>query len=276
MARPLRPLALRGMVPTSWWRRLPAPELFRVNLPEGGSFRYAVGDGDTWARSLYWRGVLDIESETIAVFMGLARQGRTFIDVGAYAGLFSLVASAVSPTIQSRAYEASPRSLPALQKNVLINEFAERIHVRPVAVLDRCGPARFAVPLGHSMPTSAHLSSISRLGETQEFEVKGVSLDLDQVQESVDLIKIDVEGAEHLVLEGASHTLATNRPAVIVETLPGGPVAAVEDLMLRHGYVILNLRAGGPVAANHIVVDPSRRLRNTLFVSPGGIGANLI
>jgi sulfopyruvate decarboxylase TPP-binding subunit len=54
-----------------------------------------------------------------------------------------------------------------------------------------------------------------------EIKVRTVPLDLFKeelgISESPDIIKIDVEGAEHLVLCGAKHTLATKKPVLLLE-----------------------------------------------------------
>jgi hypothetical protein len=58
----------------------------------------------------------------------------------------------------------------------------------------------------------------------------------DVLAEAPDIIKIDVEGMEPAVLEGARGVLARHRPAVYVETLDDAAFAAVAAILGPLGY----------------------------------------
>lgn len=71
-----------------------------------------------------------------------------------------------------------------------------------------------------------------------------------------DLLKLDVEGAEAAVLEGAAHTLRTCRPIVLVATHGERPHAACCRLLADLDYEVRSL-AGGPAdGADELVAIP--------------------
>jgi precorrin-6B methylase 2 len=86
----------------------------------------------------------DLISDVIA-FMGvyetpltkrvadLARQGGVFVDVGANLGYFSLLWAALNKENKCYAFEASPRNIPLLNKNIRRNCFQSQLEVFPVA-----------------------------------------------------------------------------------------------------------------------------------------------
>lgn len=136
------------------------------------------------------------------------------LDVGANVGYYSLY---LLPKVADvHAFEPDPRALVALRANVGGHPNA---HVHCMAVSNRRGKARF---------TLAQDSEVSRLvdpslpggGESQEIDVTTIDDFVADRRLSVTGIKIDVEGADMLVLEGALNTLASQFPLVLTETSP--------------------------------------------------------
>ncbi len=88
-----------------------------------------------------------------------------------------------------------------------------------------------------------HRAPASPAGFTAFVEVETVSLDSWLAERPVDpaLIKIDVEGAEDLVVGGMEQTLRARPPRRIVcETIKGGPADAI---LRAHGYRVRSLEA---------------------------------
>ena len=149
----------------------------------------------------------------------LLSPGSVFIDVGANLGIYTLVASKlVGEAGRVIAFEPSAQSFPLLLQNIELNTL-RNVCAFPVALADRIGKARLYHP---GVPECNSLARDPSWGEEAE-EVTIETLDNMVKRASVtrvDVIKIDVEGAEELVLRGAANVLASMRPAVIFEVNP--------------------------------------------------------
>ena len=103
------------------------------------------------------------------------------------------------------------------------------------AVADTDGTRKFVLGLD---PTVSSLAGAESEPATPEVDV----VSLDSYAESakldrIDVLKIDVEGAEAAVLEGASAVLTTQRPALVfVECHSGDSRDAVDALLRRYAY----------------------------------------
>jgi FkbM family methyltransferase len=120
------------------------------------------------------------------------------------------------------AVEPNPMALAYLKSNVALNNCHNAIVV-PKAVSDKRGVVKLRIPRparrGHIPATASIMWSFK---EALEIDVKADTLDniVDDVDlDSVDFIKIDVEGAEGLVVKGAERTLRKAR-AILVEIWP--------------------------------------------------------
>jgi FkbM family methyltransferase len=138
----------------------------------------------------------------------LGTLGGTFVDVGANVGYFSLLWAASHPKNTAHAFEASPRNLPLLNQNVRANSLDDRIAVHDVALGRVAGSAAF--DLGPDGVSGWGGLSIDGVGANI---VKVGVKRLDEVLRNahVDLMKIDVEGAEAWVLMGADALLQAKR-----------------------------------------------------------------
>lgn len=167
-------------------------------------------------RELYYHGTY--ESGTLQLMEQLLPSGGTFVDAGANIGLMTLhAAQAVGHSGRVLAFEPQPTTHNILQRNVALNDFSWTA-LHPLALGDTAGTAtiyaREHVGRGGSSlyPTEAQASGV---------EVEVVTLD-SKITGPVDLLKVDVEGHEVPVLEGARQLLSGARPpAVIVECSSG-------------------------------------------------------
>lgn len=174
-------------------------------------------DDISLAPELALRGTYDKE---FIGFMGRAlRAGMTFVDVGANIGLFTIVAgSLVGRGGRVFAYECNPELLPLLHRNVRLNWFEDRVNVIPKAAHRDHEKRELAVPLEQK-----GLGSLSRFNtsevesqDLQRFEVECERLDSGVARlPYIDLLKIDVEGGEAAVLDGASGLLDDQRVGAI-------------------------------------------------------------
>jgi FkbM family methyltransferase len=114
-----------------------------------------------------------------------------------------------------------------LHANLARNGVAQHVTVLPVAASDHSGEATLTAlagkeeyaSLGQAEHRALRSDSTDRSGKLDSFTVPTVRLDDIVAQHDLrpGFVKIDVEGAEHLVLEGAQALLDVHRPVVLIE-----------------------------------------------------------
>lgn len=177
------------------------------------------------------------EREQTALFEQLLRPGATVLDVGANVGYYTLLASVlVGEGGRVHAFEPEPRNAGFLRDHVRINGRGN-VTVQQAAVSDRAGTARFDFGSG---------SGTGHLADAGAIEVRTLRLD-DYCAEhglAPSALKIDVEGAEMSVLEGARETLARHRPILFLST-HGAEVHRASLAFLRDlGYALTPILGG--------------------------------
>jgi FkbM family methyltransferase len=251
----LRVAARAGRLPSWVWWGLEHPERFRVGVGRHW-FHYQTSPGDRVAAPLYWTGLRSWESETFSAFVPLARIGRGVLDIGAYTGVFTLVAATVNKTVRVIAFEPNPVRFQTLVRNLERNAVMDRCTPLPVAVGRADGRARLFVP--------SQDDSMATL-DSQESATAGASVEVDVVSPdsvvpaglAVDLVKIDVEGHEDEVLTALLPRLMRDRPAVICEFLGDRPHDQAEAVLNRLGYLRWHLGPDGPTPVAHVGGKPS-------------------
>lgn len=177
--------------------------------------------------------------------------GAVFFDVGANVGFYTLLgARAVGAGGSVHAFEPAPDNLCFLRRHVRLNRLAQ-VTVHPVAVSDRPGILRFA------LTADRHTGHVSDQGD---LEVNAVALDdlVAQGELSVpSLIKIDVEGAEFKVLEGARSLLQKHRPIVFLATHGEHVHRQCCDLLHSLGYGLEPLEVGPLEQTDEIIARPA-------------------
>jgi FkbM family methyltransferase len=146
--------------------------------------------------------------------------GKVFIDVGANFGVYTLIASKlVGESGRVFAFEPTAQSFAILRQNIALNQFS---NVR--AFQAALAQTRGKTWLYHGFDPVGNSLGMDPLGGGKGEEVQIEALDSlleEHGIDRVDAIKIDVEGAEELVLRGAIRTLITHSPVVIFECNPG-------------------------------------------------------
>lgn len=147
----------------------------------------------------------------------LLSPGKVFVDGGANFGIYTVVASKLvgnSGVVLS--FEPSPENFAILQRNVELNKM-ENVKVFCSAISDRDGTTRL-----YHIDNAPNSYSLGKdVNPTTDYEeISTVSLDSVLQREGlerVDFLKLDVEGAEELVLRGAKSLFSRMRPIVLFE-----------------------------------------------------------
>ncbi|MFZ2486812.1 MAG: FkbM family methyltransferase [Anaerolineae bacterium] len=169
----------------------------------------------------YWIGLT--EPDLQATFKSLIKAGDTVYDVGAEIGYFTILSAILAQTGRVYAFEPNPSNLVILSQNVALNKDLQ-ITVIPKAVGDREQQVEFLTYAHRTDITNASL--LGRLAQMEPNSARGRPvavnmIDLDTFSRSnnsiPNVIKIDVEGAETLVLAGMKTLLLQFRPRLIIE-----------------------------------------------------------
>jgi len=159
--------------------------------------------------------------------LGLLKPGMSFVDIGANIGWFTVqAADRVGPQGHVTAFEPRPTTGHWLKRSIEDNAFSERAEIYNCAV----GPRAGEIHIGYSRDTdnpggtwsllNEKLEARFRTGNAVMIRVPMVALDEVVGDRRVDVIKIDIEGAEPAAMAGSSRILSTNRPIVVSEINP--------------------------------------------------------
>lgn len=189
------------------------------------------------------------EPETVALIQKLLPPGAVFLDVGAHVGQYTLVASQqVGAAGQVHSFEPDPETFRWLAGNVRLNRL-RNVRVNQAALSDESGKKRFYF----ATPRDIGSNSLSRPLNDSGRSCDVVCTTMDEYVaangiERVDLIKVDIEGAEYAMLVGAQHLLSRpNKPVIIAEFEEerqrsfGNSCAKLAGLLTNHGYHLFRL-----------------------------------
>lgn len=226
------------------------------------------------APHLYWAGRRmlfgPLEPE-LALLPLLCRPNAATLDIGANWGAYSEAALGLSSTVHC--FEPQSELAAVLRRGL---GCSERVTVYEVALSNRDGVATFQIPrndIGYSTlePNNELQSKVDmRHGiETREVQTRRLdSFDFGPVG----FIKIDVEGHEQEVLDGASSLLTRHRPALLVEIEERhrkGAVAAVVGYVTALGYDTYVFTGAGLRKIDAALQAPTAGIpRNFVFVHP--------
>jgi len=236
------------------WRESDKRFLARMAPQLGGHF-FDCCLGDMVARYVFFAG--SYAQHELAFMRAVLRPGMGFVDIGAHWGLLTMLAShLVGNSGQVIALEPDPRMLTKLRFNLKLNG------ITTVNVLE-CAAADCNADLtlsgydpGHKKWTASKLVQRG-CGDESAFVAHARPLDelMDEVGAPIiDLVKIDVEGAEDLVLKGMEEGLHRQRyKRILLELHPlqlaerRRTTSQVADFLLArgyHGYLLDSSRKG--------------------------------
>jgi len=208
----------RVVRPHILWRRLEIEARTRFGARFAGAFP------DTVHGFLYFFGVW--EPAITAIYRAALRPGDVVVDVGANVGTHALLAAhLVGPAGHVHAVEASPWIHARLRRNLAANR-VRNVTTYNLAATAEPGPVTVFLHDGSNLGgTTIVASEAARLSTEQEAVVEGRPLPAivpEAALLAARLIKIDVEGAEWLVVQGLRDLLPRLRPEaeILVEVKP--------------------------------------------------------
>ena len=197
------------------WRHLRRP----FDICWLDDLRLRLYPGNEACRCLFTTG--RYEPNEFHLLSRLLRPGMTFIDSGAHLGLFTLFAARrVGPQGAVLSIEPSRRELSIIETNINLNHLAN-IKLLPVALSDRPGEVDLLVaPLAKSGHNT--LGAFGFEDTALDHRERVPAHRLDDLVEShqlsrIDIIKMDIEGAELAALRGAQASLERHHPVLLIE-----------------------------------------------------------
>jgi FkbM family methyltransferase len=166
------------------------------------------------------------EEKEMRFVRSVVGSGDYVLDIGANIGFFTLwMASLVGPHGHVFAYEPLEQNAMLLERSLAENGFGERVTLRRDAVAlvaEERGMVFLPLEAGSQNSGGAYLAdSGAEIPPGHRIvSSRSVSLDDEELLRPVRFIKVDVEGAEPLVLRGARRLLQKDRPVILCEINP--------------------------------------------------------
>ena len=165
----------------------------------------------------------------VSVFNKVLQPGDVAIDVGANIGALTIpMARLVGEHGKVHAFEASRVNFELLQRNVQQNNLVEATELYYLAASDHAG----RIKVDRQSALHAYCRPDINVGE---FEIACITID-DLGLKRCKLIKIDVDGHELEVLNGAVETIARCRPVIYIENEIAQKREAMVAWLIDHGY----------------------------------------
>ena len=196
------------------------------------------------------------EPATVRVIEHFLRPGAVFVDVGANVGQYTLLAAGLAAEVHS--FEPDPLTFRLLRHNVLTNGLTN-VRLNACALAEDCNPR---VLYSGRADNSGGSSLGGPRGGVTSWAVACQHLDL-YVHRSgiarVDLLKLDVEGAELSVLRGAKTVLSASSPHIVLEfgLENQGLCSELAGFLVGLGYRLFRVQERGQVTVMNVLAVPS-------------------
>ena len=195
-----------------------------------------------------WLGSYEFEKQK--EIAATVRPGMVCFDIGANVGFYSLLMSKIAgPRGIVVAFEPVPRNCGFLRRHLLINA-CTNVVVQDLALADFDGTASFE-------PTQS--SCEGHLAEKGSLVVRCARIDSLVAAGEIaapDVMKIDVEGAEKAVLDGANRVIARNKPVIFLATHGEQTHRECCSMLQQIGYRIAPLSGTSVEHCDEIVAYP--------------------
>jgi len=159
---------------------------------------------------MFTRKNADMVSEMKA-FLQEAKGKKCFLDIGSHYGIYSLTFTAINPNGIAYAIEPSIKCQKVLRRNLVLNP---KLNIKPVP--KALGSGKEPINMHYEW---VHLIADSNGSPSSTLQIETITLDQLVASEGIkpDLIKIDVDGYEGPVIDGATDYLSKNDPIIFLE-----------------------------------------------------------
>ncbi|PLW93068.1 MAG: hypothetical protein C0592_07535 [Marinilabiliales bacterium] len=255
--------------------RIAPSGVLTIKNNEGKKIKIKTNQTNYLTRLIFWEGYQNFEYTDI--FVNLIKKVDVFYDIGSNIGYYSLLAKMENPEIQVVAFEPANGPLHYLKENVNINNF-KNITIANIALSEETGFITFFEVknkkysyLEHNLAGEGNAGSKTTGRSFAPTKVRSMTFNeyvTNAKQKSIDLVKMDTEGTEHLILESADVILEQMKPIFICETLFDTIEPELELIFNKYGYNFYNHTDTGLKKVTTIKRDKDNGVRNCFFVHP--------
>lgn len=196
------------------------------------------------------------EPETTRLVRRLLRPGMTFVDLGAHVGYYTLIAARqVANSGHVYAFEPAPQAADVLKRNIAANRYERTVTIVLKAVSDDVGRRQFVLPRVHQSMSSFYVGNTAAASfiqvETTSLDAFFTSLGWPQV----DLVKMDVEGAEKAALYGMAEMIRRNSDLKLIVEFAPKPMRAA-GVLPREFFALLQAVGFDTLSIIHRQLQP--------------------
>jgi len=166
---------------------------------------YNLIPGDIISGNIVFNGFYELALSNEIIKLG--QKGGLLVDVGSNMGYFSLLWAGINPSNTAIAFEAAPRNIKLILNNINMNNLTDRVKLIPKAVGQHEGQVSF--DLGLTEQTG--WGGITAEPTDDSIVVPIIRLDNKLSGSFIDVLKIDIEGADTWVLYGCEALLRRKR-----------------------------------------------------------------
>jgi FkbM family methyltransferase len=233
-----------------------APSGMSVIRVAAGGLEGAGLELDLHLEKDYWLGTYELDLQQ--AIRDFVQPGSSAYDVGANIGYISLLlARACGDQGDVVAFEALPKNIERLKRNLSLNAFAHNTQVVSAAVVDEVKEVTFLVHSSTSMGKAAGSAGRDEQYQ-QQIHVPGISLDeyiYTQGHSRPDVVKMDIEGGEVLAVKGMQRLLKEAPPVMLVELHGHEAAHAVYAALAAAGYSFHRMQAHYPPITSEEELD---------------------
>jgi FkbM family methyltransferase len=224
--------------------KIPPSGIIKIRLNNNKVIKYKTNQSGFVGYCIFWNGIYQYEYTYI--FERIIDRIRVFVDIGSNAGIYSLMAAKLSENIKVLAFDPTEASSYYLTENIRLNHLHDKILPFKYAISDKNEILNFYEVKNPKYPyLKYNLGGASSLVNMPDkfnmISVKAYTFDtflkehhLDEI--SVDLIKIDAEGAEPEIIRGMKNTIEKFNPIIVSEILMNDTGKEIEELLRESGY----------------------------------------
>lgn len=254
--------------------KFPPSGIISLSLKNGKRMRLNTNQTCHVTSEVFWKGTSSYEYSDI--FEKLFEKSSVFFDVGSNIGYYAIMAGVTNPNLKTYAFDPSPGPFAYLKDNVAINKLPN-VFPFQMALSDENGSLSFQVAVNpkytylkyNSLGGGGHLVGVREDNSPVVVTVQAMTLD-DFVSKhqisSLDLIKLDVEEAEHMVIKGGANTLTRFKPILVCEVFSNSMWENLRTLLKDSEYAPYIFNEGKLVPVSFTQEVQSDQIENYFFV----------